>query len=115
MRLGAPWYFSHPTTAVTSQEPSSLSMAASHKCKHIERKQRCCPVRTGGNYDNDRVRCRVIRFNERKENMTIRRVEIERLSVTSSKPFEVVVAALKAAVGQPDMVEFVKETRGPRT
>ena len=47
--------------------------------------------------------------------MTIRRVEIERLSVTSSKPFEVVVAALKAAVGQPDMVEFVKETRGART
>ena len=47
--------------------------------------------------------------------MTIRRVEIERLSVTSSKPFEVVVAALKAAVGQSDMVEFVKETRGART
>ena len=57
----------------------------------------------------------MIRFNEKKENMTIRRVEIERLSVTSSKPFEVVVAALKAAVGQPDMVEFVKETRGART
>src|SRR6267143_2536093 len=60
-------------------------------------------------------RSRVIRFNERKKNMTIRRVEIERLSVTSSKPFEVVVAALKAAVGQPDMVEFVKETRGARS
>jgi uncharacterized protein (DUF302 family) len=57
----------------------------------------------------------VIRFDERKENMTIRRVEIERFSVTSSKPFEVVVAALKAAVGQPDMVEFVKETKGART
>jgi len=26
----------------------------------------------------------VIRFNERKENMTIRKIEIERLSVTSS-------------------------------
>ncbi len=33
----------------------------------------------------------------------------------SSKPFEAVVAALKAAVGQPDMVEFLKETRGTRT
>ena len=31
--------------------------------------------------------------------MTIRRVEIERLSGTSSKPFAVVVAARKAAVG----------------
>jgi hypothetical protein len=35
--------------------------------------------------------------------------------VTSSKPFEVVVAALKAAVGHPDMVEFVKATKGART
>jgi uncharacterized protein (DUF302 family) len=57
----------------------------------------------------------MIRFDERKENMTIGRVEIERFSVTSSKPFEVVVAALKAAVGQPDMVEFVKKTKGART
>jgi len=47
--------------------------------------------------------------------MTIRKVEIERLSVTSSKPFEVVVAALEAAVGHPDMVEFVKATQGART
>ena len=47
--------------------------------------------------------------------MVIKRVEIERLSVTSSKPFEVVVAALKAAVGHPDMVEFVKATRSART
>src|SRR5467141_2664247 len=90
-------------------------MAASHKCKHIESKQRCCPVRTGGNYDNDRVRCRVIRFNERKENMTIRRVEIERLSVTSSKPFEVAVTALKAALMLLNMFYFVKETRSAPT
>ena len=41
----------------------------------------------------------MIRFDERKENMTIKKVEIERHSVTSSKPFDVVVAALKAAVG----------------
>ena len=43
--------------------------------------------------------------------MTIRKVEFERFSLTSSKPFEVIVAALKAAVGQPDMVEFGKATR----
>jgi len=47
--------------------------------------------------------------------MTIRKVEIERLSVTSSKPFEVVVAAVKAAVGRPDMVEFMRATEGART
>lgn len=47
--------------------------------------------------------------------MTVRKVEIERFSLISSKPFEVVVAALEAAVGHPDMVEFVKATQGART
>ncbi len=47
--------------------------------------------------------------------MTVGKVEIERLSMTSSKPFEVVVAALKAAVGHPDMVEFLKDTREARS
>jgi uncharacterized protein (DUF302 family) len=47
--------------------------------------------------------------------MTIRKVEIERFSMTSSKPFEVVVAALKAAVGHPEMNEFSKATGGART
>ena len=43
--------------------------------------------------------------------MTIEKVEVERFSLTSSKPFEAIVAALKAAVGQPDMVEFFRTTR----
>jgi len=47
--------------------------------------------------------------------MTVRKVEIERFSVTSSKPFEAVVAALKAAVGRPDMVEFVNATKAARS
>jgi uncharacterized protein (DUF302 family) len=47
--------------------------------------------------------------------MTVRKFEIERFSVTSSKPFAVVVAALKAGVGQPDMVEFVNSTKRART
>ncbi len=51
----------------------------------------------------------------RRGNMRIRKVEIERLSVTSSKPFEAVVAALESAVGQPDMVEFVQANKGART
>ena len=45
----------------------------------------------------------------------IRKVEVERVSVTSSKPFEEVVAAIKAAVGHPDMVEFTKSTNDART
>jgi hypothetical protein len=44
--------------------------------------------------------------------MTVRKIEIERLSITSSKPFAAVVTAIKASVGQPDMVEFAKATRG---
>jgi uncharacterized protein (DUF302 family) len=47
--------------------------------------------------------------------MTVRKVEIERFSVTSSKPFEAVVTALEAAVGHPDMVEFGKATKAART
>jgi hypothetical protein len=44
--------------------------------------------------------------------MAVRKIEIERLTVTSSKPFAAVVAAIKASVGQPDMVEFANATRG---
>jgi len=36
----------------------------------------------------------------------INKIEIERFSVTSSKPFDQVVAALDAAIGHPDMAEF---------
>ena len=43
--------------------------------------------------------------------MAIEKVEVEHFSLTSSKPFDAVVAALKSAVGQPDMVELFKETR----
>ncbi|AMN41620.1 DUF302 domain-containing protein [Rhodoplanes sp. Z2-YC6860] len=43
--------------------------------------------------------------------MTIAKVEVERFSLTSLKPFDDVVAAFKSAVGQPNMVEFFKETR----
>ena len=43
--------------------------------------------------------------------MTIAKVRVERFSLTSSKPFDTVVAAFKAALGQPDTVEFFKATR----
>jgi len=43
--------------------------------------------------------------------MTIAKIEVERFSLTSSRPFDAVVAAFKSAIGQPDMVEFFKETR----
>src|SRR6185369_8641752 len=55
------------------------------------------------------------RIDERKEYMAVRKVEIERFSLISSKSFEVVVAALKAAVGHPAMDEFFEATNDART
>jgi uncharacterized protein (DUF302 family) len=47
--------------------------------------------------------------------MTITKVEVERFSLTSSKLFDAVVAAFKSAVGQPNMVDFFKETRATQS
>jgi uncharacterized protein (DUF302 family) len=49
------------------------------------------------------------------EKMAITKIEVERVSVISSKPFEKVVEAFKAAVGRPDMIEFAKATTEART
>src|SRR5258708_2836832 len=38
--------------------------------------------------------------------MTIRQINIQRLSVISSRPFETVVAALDAVVGHPNIADF---------
>ncbi len=40
----------------------------------------------------------------------IRKIEVERFTLNSSKPFDQVVAALNSAVGHPDMAEFWKST-----
>jgi hypothetical protein len=45
----------------------------------------------------------------------IKKIEIERFSLTSSKPFDQVVAAVNAAIGHPDMAEFGKATREARS
>jgi uncharacterized protein (DUF302 family) len=44
--------------------------------------------------------------------MSITKFEIERFSVTSSTPFDAVVAALKAGVGRLDLIEFAKVSKG---
>jgi len=54
-------------------------------------------------------------LNERKKVMTTRRIEMERFTLISSKPFQAVLAALKAAVGRPEMAEFGQATKGART
>src|SRR6201997_5281652 len=45
----------------------------------------------------------------------IRKIEIERFSLTSSKPFDQVVAAVNAAIGHPDMAEFGRSTHEERS
>jgi uncharacterized protein (DUF302 family) len=45
----------------------------------------------------------------------IRKIEIERLSLTSSKPFDQVVSALNASIGHPDMAEFGRSTHEARS
>jgi uncharacterized protein (DUF302 family) len=45
----------------------------------------------------------------------IRKIEIERFSLTSSKPFDQVVAALAGSIGHPDMAEFGRSTREARS
>src|SRR5215467_7308664 len=47
--------------------------------------------------------------------MTVRKVEIERLSVISSKPFEEILTTLEAAIGHPDMFEFMKAMHASST
>ena len=45
----------------------------------------------------------------------IRKIGIERFSLTSSKPFDQVVAALNAAIGHPGIVEFGRSTHEARS
>ncbi len=45
----------------------------------------------------------------------IKQIEIERFSLTSSKPFDQVVATLNAAIGHPDMTEFGRSTHEARS
>jgi uncharacterized protein (DUF302 family) len=45
----------------------------------------------------------------------IRKIEIERFSLTSSKPFDQVVAAVNAGIGHPDMAEFTRSTHAAHT
>jgi uncharacterized protein (DUF302 family) len=54
------------------------------------------------------------RLREKRFEM-IRKIEIERFSLTSSKPFDQVVAALDDSIGHPDMAEFAKATREARS
>jgi len=42
-------------------------------------------------------------------------VEVERFSLISSRPFDEILAAIKVAIGHPDMVAFAKRTAAAPT
>jgi len=45
----------------------------------------------------------------------IRKFEIERFSLTTSKPFDEVIAGVNAAIGHPEMAEFGRSTHEARS
>ena len=45
----------------------------------------------------------------------IRKFEIERFSLTTSKPFDEVIVGVNAAIGHPDMAEFGRSTHEARS
>jgi uncharacterized protein (DUF302 family) len=45
----------------------------------------------------------------------IRKIEIERFSLTTSKRFDEVIAGVNAAIGHPDMAEFGRSTHEARS
>jgi uncharacterized protein (DUF302 family) len=47
--------------------------------------------------------------------VTTQKITLERITVTSPKPFHAVISALEAAVGRANMAEYVQRTEGART
>jgi len=45
----------------------------------------------------------------------VKKIEVERFSLISTKPFDQVVAALDASIGHPDMAEFGRSTHEARS
>lgn len=54
-------------------------------------------------------------LGESKSEMTAKKGSVDRLTVTSSKPFDDVVAAFEAEVGHPNMAQFLDQIGAART
>ncbi len=46
---------------------------------------------------------------------TIKKIEVERLDITSNKPFEVAVSALEGLVDRPNMQQYMKDISATKT
>src|SRR5258705_2159067 len=49
------------------------------------------------------------------ESMATRQIKVERFSVTSSKSFQDVVAAVEEKIGRPDMIKFSEDVAASRS
>src|ERR1700694_4110560 len=47
--------------------------------------------------------------------MSVRKIEVERFSLTTSRPFESVVCALKSSIGQLDLAAFARASKSSGT
>src|SRR3984957_18453712 len=63
---------------------------------------------------SDRLALLPLQYRERAGEM-IRKIEVERFSLTTSKPFDEVVAGVNGAIGHPDMAEFARSTHEARS
>ena len=63
---------------------------------------------------SDRLALLPLQYRERAGEM-IRKIEAERFSLTTSKPFDEVVAGVNGAIGHPDMAEFARSTHEARS
>src|SRR5579863_6511174 len=63
---------------------------------------------------SDRLALLPLQYRERAGEM-IRKIEVERFSLTTSKPFDEVVAGVNGAIGHPDMAECVRSTHEARS
>jgi uncharacterized protein (DUF302 family) len=50
----------------------------------------------------------------KETNMQTRQVNVQRWSITSAKPFDVVVASVEEAIGRPNMIEFTANMTGAK-
>src|SRR5258708_19299685 len=82
---------SHPMMQVMSQGPSYSLMVVSHRYSSFKNS------------------------HERKNGMALQKIEVQRFSLITSRPFDAVVASLKAGVGQLDLAAFANASKSHGT
>src|SRR5580704_11940962 len=96
------------TTLRLQHSPTSghtpFSIANCDDCRMLQ------PFRaTGAPSPSGRLALLPLQYQEGDREMK-RKIKVERFSLTTSKPFDEVIAGVNAAIGHPDMAEFARST-----